>query len=224
MALLVSHRDEESYFGDELQLDVGQKLHFAEMIFWLLAERRPTAAELAVFGLILNLSIDHGSETPSAKATIAATKAGHPISEAVASGIKEIDHVHGGAQEALMPILYQMVKGNVSAATIIRDYLLRKERVPGFGHRLYTKVDPRAELILTTLQAHSLGEEYIKAGCSLGQTLKQVTGKDLPFNIDGAIAVALCAFDFPSALGAAVFIVARTPGLCAHFISNRPET
>jgi len=46
-------------------------------------------------------------------------------------------------------------------------------------------------------------------------------GQKLPLNIDGAIAVALCSFGWDPKLGKAVFIIARTPGLCGQFLNNQ---
>ena len=41
-------------------------------------------------------------------------------------------------------------------------------------------------------------------------------GRDLPVNIDGAIAAILCEIDFPASLANAVFMVARIAGILAH--------
>jgi len=50
--------------------------------------------------------------------------------------------------------------------------------------------------------------------------LEAQKGKKLPLNIDGAIAVALCSFGWDSKLGKAVFLIARTPGLCGQYLTN----
>ena len=221
MALSVNHRGQEALFCNESHLGVSQKKRFSEMIFWLLSEHQPTISELTVFELILNLSIDHGPDTPSALAIISTAQAGKSISEAVAAGISQINDTHGGAQELLMEILYKMVKEKIPAKTIIDDYLNRKARVAGFGHRLYTEFDPRAELIINTLEKQKLGQEFISAGRRVGRELFKQTGKKLPLNIDGAIAIALCAFGWSPALGKAVFIIARTPGLCGQYLNAK---
>ena len=222
MALSINHSGEgrEILFGQESHLAVSRKRGFAEMIFWLLSERQPNAAELKVFELIFNLSIDHGPNTPSAKITIESAKAGKTIGEAVAAGVREINDTHGGAQEALMPILYKIVKEKAKPEAIVADFVKKKIRLPGFGHRLYKNTDPRAELILDTLGANNLGRDFITVARNLAEELRRQTGKVLPLNIDGAIAVTLCAFGWPPALGKAVFIIARTPGLCGQFINH----
>jgi len=43
-----------------------------------------------------------------------------------------------------------------------------------------------------------------------------VLGRELPINVDGALAGILCELDFPPSLANAFFIMARIPGLVAH--------
>lgn len=221
MALSLRHQDTEAKLGESSHLKLSRERRFAELIFELLSERQPTAEELRVFELILNLSIDHGPDTPSAQATIAAARAGETISGSVAAGIQEINDIHGGAQEVLMPLLYKIVKEGITPEAIVAEFVAKKSRLPGFGHRLYTQTDPRAELILQTLQESNLGQDYIIAVRHLGEELTKQTSKILPLNIDGAIAVALCAFAWPPELGKAVFIIARTPGLCGQYLNSK---
>ena len=221
MALIVKHKGDESYLGDKPLLKLARDKSFSELIFTLLAEREPTKWELSVFELILNISIDHGPETPSAKAVVEKAKGGESIGESIAAGVREINDVHGGAQEALMPILYKMVKEKLSAENIVKEFVENKKRLPGFGHRLYKENDPRAELIIATLVENGLGEDYITASRALQKSLKDITGKTLPLNIDGAIAIVLCAFGLSPELGKPIFMIARTPGLCAHYLNNK---
>ena len=225
-------------FGDEDHLQVAQTRSFASLIFELLSEKIPTEQELKVFELILNLSIDHGPDTPSAVKVIEEAKEGENISEAVAEGIEQINDTHGGAQEKLMEILYQL-KGDVilgSVATpgsskdsgqarmtvkvLVEDSLKEGERIPGFGHRIYKDTDPRAQLILDTLKDNGFDDKFTKIAKDLEKELEIQKGKRLPVNIDGAIAVALCSFDWSSKLGKAVFIIARTPGLCGQYLKS----
>ena len=223
MALTVKHTGSEAFLGDKPLLKLARDKSFAELIFFVLTEREPSKDELAVFELILNLSIDHGEDAPSAKVLIEKAKSGETIGEAVAAGVREINDTHGGAQEGLMPILYKMVKEKVLAEGIINECLRNKKRLPGFGHRLYKESDPRAELIIKTLEEKNLGVDYITAVRALEKSLAEITGKQLPLNIDGAIATALCAFGLASVLGKPIFMISRIVGLCAHYVSARME-
>ncbi len=109
MARTIIHNENgDAKWGDSDHLEIAQTRSFTSLIFELLSEKVPTEAELKVFELILNLSIDHGPDTPSAVKVIEAAKTGKNISEAVSEGIEQINDVHGGAQEKLMEILYEI--------------------------------------------------------------------------------------------------------------------
>ncbi len=46
--------------------------------------------------------------------------------------------------------------------------------------------------------------------------VKEALGRDLPMNVDGAVAAVLCEMDFPPEMGNGLFAIARTVGLTAH--------
>lgn len=219
MAKTIVHDElENAKWGGEEHLKVSEARSFAQMIYELLSEKTPNGFELNTFELILNLSIDHGPNAPSAKATIEASKEGKSISESVARGIEQINESHGGAIEPAMELLYKIKNDKLDIKEVVEKYLSEGKRMPGFGHRIYT-VDPRAQLIFGILRGEN-HTEFIEIAKRIEEELKSQKGKVLPVNIDGAIAVTLCSFGWEARLANAVFIIARTPGLCAHYINN----
>ncbi len=222
MAKTITHKNDTAYFGVEPHLEVAPSKGFVELTFELLTERAPTEAEKAIFELILNLSIDHGPETPSALQVIQAAEEGKSMSEAVAAGILQIGDKHGGAAEPGMKFLYKIHEDDLDEAgikSLIEEYLAEQRIIGGFGHRIY-QVDPRAELIITKLQQYDLGLDYIKLARAIEHELEAQKGRKLPLNVDGAIAVAFCTFGFKPELGKAVFMIARMPGLIGQYLNS----
>ncbi len=216
MAKTVYHQELKSFFGNQDHLALAQTQTSSQMVFELLSERKPTKKELELFDLILNLSIDHGPDTPSAIETIKAAREGKTISESLAAGVLQINDRHGGAIEPLMKIIYQIKDGKKTIAQVLEE----NNRMPGFGHRIYKNQDPRAQLILNKSE-QLLGENpYAKIVGEIEIELEKKTGKKLVINIDGAIAAVLCGFGFDPKLGKAVFLVARTPGLIGQYLNN----
>lgn len=211
---------ESSKWGEEDHLEVSKQKTFSQMIFELLSERNPNSEELKLFDLMLNLSIDHGPQTPSAIVTIEASKQGKTISEAVSEGILQINDSHGGAIEPAMENLYKVNQSQSSVGDLIKDYIDQDKKLPGFGHRIYKDIDPRARFILDSLQEIGGSEKFSEIEREFQSELEKQTGKHLPINIDGAIAVVLCSMGFESKTGKAFFLIARTPGLCAQFLNN----
>jgi citrate synthase len=224
MARTITHVDNDetkpALFGQLDHMEAAKNMDFSSMIFEVLTEKPPTPEELKLLNLILNLSIDHGPSSPSAAATIEAAKSGKTMGESVGEGLFQIGDRHGGAGGPLMEILYKIKNGEGTVENIVRDNLNSGKRIPGMGHRVYKDKDPRAQLIMQTADQNGIASEYIQIAQDLRDELEKQSGKSLPINIDGAIAAVFCGFGLKPELGIAVFIIARTPGLCAHFINN----
>ncbi|OGE31109.1 hypothetical protein A2631_05565 [Candidatus Daviesbacteria bacterium RIFCSPHIGHO2_01_FULL_44_29] len=220
MAKTIHHSEDntKSFFGKEDHLEVAQARSFSDMIFELLSEQKPTPEQSKLFELILNLSIDHGPDTPSAVATIAATKEGKTISQSVAAGLEQITDRHGGAVEPCMRFLYEVKSAEGRVQSLIKEYLAQGKLISGFGHRIYT-VDPRAQLILASVEKQS-PSSFGELAQEIEKELKEQKGKALPLNIDGAIAVVLCTWGWEPRLANAVFIIARVPGLCGQYLNT----
>lgn len=219
MAKTVKHVDELPYFGNEPLLTIAPKRNFAGMIFELLSGKTPNEHEQKMFETILNISIDHGPDTPSAVEVIKAAKDGKTISESVAAGILQINNTHGGAIEPAMTNFYEIRNKELSIKNYVKEQLEKGNRLPGFGHRIY-EVDPRTQMLFELAKSEGIKTEFIDIAKEIESELKSQKGKALPCNIDGAIAAILCAFGWDSKLGKAVFIIARTPGLCGQFLDN----
>lgn len=215
--------DLKTYFGEEDHLEISQQRSFAEMIYEVLTSEKPSPEKLSIFELILNLTIDHGPDTPSTVELIKSAKAGKSMSESLAAAIMQIGDRHGGAAEPGMEFLYRIKNEQLNVHDLVKEYLDNHKVIGGFGHRIY-KIDPRAELIFNKLKAAGLGDEYIEIMHEIEKELELQKGKHLPINIDGAIAVAFCSFGFEPRLGKAIFFIARTPGLLAHFLNNSDLT
>lgn len=227
MARTITHIDNDetkpALFGEQDHMEAAKNMDFAEMIFEVLTEKKPSGAQLKLLNLILNLSIDHGPNSPSAVATIDAAKGGKTMGESVGAGLSQIGDRHGGAGGPLMEIMYKIQKGEATFKEVIKELIASEKRLPGVGHRVYKDLDPRAQLILKTASENGIGEEYVKIVNELRDELEKQSGKSLPVNIDGAIAAVFCGFGLKPELGIAIFIIARAPGLCAHYI-NTPKS
>lgn len=230
MARTITHQDNDetkpALFGSRDHLEVSKNSTFTQMVFELLTEREPSEAETKLLDLILNLSIDHGPNSPSGVETIKAAKEGKTMGESVGLGLSQIGDRHGGAGGPLMEILYMIKESKVSNESeeskikqLVEQYIKEEKRIPGLGHRVYKDKDPRAQLIMEKAKEFGVGVEYVETVRGLRDELEKQSGKSLPVNIDGAIAAVFCGFGLDPKLGIAVFIIARTPGLCGQFLN-----
>lgn len=226
MAITITRKNEqdeasEPMFGLHDYVEYSGQVTFIGLVFESLTGRVPSEQELKLFNLILNLGFDNGPGSPSASATIGATKEGQSMGPAVAAGVSQLNEKHGGAGEPLMEILYSLKSQESSVKEIVEEYKTEGKRMPGFGHRIYKDIDPRAKILMDTAKENKVGVEYLDLLETLHQELNQQLGKNLPINVDGAIAAVFCGLGLEPKMGLAVYIIARTPGLIAHFLNTQ---
>lgn len=181
-----------------------------------------TVDEADLLGACLVASIDHGSLSPSALVTrtIASTRAA-PMS-GLAGGILAFGELHGAVVSRAMRVLASAPDdGDLDAwaGGVFEAERAADRRLPGIGHRWHHH-DLRAERLLQVASPLSDGrrEAAVRA---LAAQVSRHSGKPVPVNIDGALAVALTALRLDPAYGDFLFAIARSFGLAAHFVEEQ---
>jgi citrate synthase len=206
------------YRIDELMSEIT----FSQAIFLALRGELPTPEVAKLIDAILVSSIDHGASPPSALAARTAASTGAPINAAVAAGILSINRFHGAAIYDCMGVILeglQRARANQEslqkiAIELVAEYKIAKKRIAGLGHRIH-KNDPRTKRLFDIAKKVGVASDGVAMIREL-QRAVQSGGKDLPINVDGAIAALLVDMGVPRDLGNAFFIMARVPGLVAH--------
>lgn len=199
--------------------DIMDKLTYAEVVYLILKGELPSEPEAALMNAILVSSVDHGASPPSALGARTVMSGGNSLNAAVAGGILVIGDTHGGAIENSAHIMQEwaLKEGTpTELAGQLVDWLKEsKKRMPGFGHRLH-KVDPRTGKLFEIAEQHGFSGRHIELCQAIEKTLAEKTGRQLPINVDGAIAAVISDMGFDWRLGKAFFIISRVPGLVAH--------
>jgi citrate synthase len=199
------------------------RVPFAHVVFLVLKGELPTEAQGRVMDAMLVASVDHGATPPSALAARTVTSGGAPLTTGIAAGIMAINRYHGGAIEGCMRVLLEAVDRKraqgqdalTAARELVEEYRAQKKRIPGYGHRIHSN-DPRTQKLFAICEQEGVAGEYVEMGHAIRQAMKETLGRDLPMNVDGAIAAVLCELDFPPEMGNGIFAIARTVGLTAH--------
>jgi citrate synthase len=204
-------------------VDLMGRRSFADVVFLILKGELPSSAEGRMMDAILTSSVDHGVTPPSSLATRTVISGGNPLNAAVAAGILTIGESHGGAIEQCARILQEWA-AKPGHLRLLADELLkhlseRGLRMPGFGHRLH-KIDPRTARLFTLANELKFSGRHQELAKALESAFK-VTGKELPINVDGAIAAVISDMGFDWQLGKGFFIISRTVGLVAHAHEER---
>ncbi len=142
VALFDRYRKGKSFVAPDVTLSL------AGNFLWMLTGARPTPSMERALDVCLVLHADHGlnASTFAARVTIATQSDMYSAATSAVGTLK--GPLHGGANQEVMEMLLEI--GDLSKVDeYIKSKLARKERIMGFGHRVYKAYDPRATYLKT---------------------------------------------------------------------------
>jgi len=173
-----------------------------------------------IFDTILVLYADHefNASTFSARVT-ASTMA--DMYAAVTTGLGTLKGpLHGGANEETMKMLQELDSPD-DAESWVKDRLARKQKIMGFGHRVYKKGDSRVPMMreLARQLGQRFGQDHWVPVCERLEAVMQ-REKQLCANVDLYAAPVFHLLGIPSELNTPIFACSRISGWCAHVIEQ----
>jgi citrate synthase len=205
-------------------VELSQRASFTDLIFLLHRGRLPGEGERRLLDAILIGGADHGAGAPScAAARLAASGNRQSMSAALAAGLLTIGEEHGGAgarcMETIAAGLERAQRESLSIEEAARKIAVeareQRKRLPGFGHRVHTTVDPRVGPMFAMARGYGVAGDGVTFIEALGRAISEVV-KPLPINIDGALAALLHDMGFASSAGMLIFLISRTAGITAE--------
>ncbi|MEQ9105567.1 MAG: citrate synthase [Rhodothermales bacterium] len=193
----------------------------AANFLYMLSGAEPGAAAERTFDACLILHAEHGLNASTfAGRVIAATLS--DIYSAISGAIGGLKGpLHGGANIKVMEMLEDMDRSGADPATDVRARLARKERIMGFGHRVYKTVDPRATILKAMVDEMS-AERGTRKWFDMSVAIMDVMAeeKGLYPNVDFFSASVYGTLDIPTDLFTPVFAMARITGWTAHLLEQ----
>ena len=198
-------------------------LGHAANFLYMLTGRRPDALETRAFDTALVLHADHELNASTFAARVAAGTLTDVHSAVVAAIGALKGPLHGGANADVMRLLLEIGADSTDARVEqeIRARLARKEKIPGFGHRVYRTEDPRATHLRRLSQ-----EVGRRAGNTrwfeMSQRIEAVVKADkgLNANVDFYSATTYYTLGIPVDLFTPIFAVSRISGWTAHVLEQ----
>lgn len=193
--------------------------HSANFLY-LLRGKEPPAADVKAFDVSLILYAEHEFNASTFTARVVCSTESDLHSSIVAAIGALKGRLHGGANEKVMDLL-RASGGSKTADKWIRDALVRKERVMGFGHRVYKTGDVRAGIL----------KEYARKAADAGgladwektaEIIEQVMAseKNLFPNLDWPAGRLYNALGLQVPLYTPIFVMSRVAGWSAHVIEQ----
>jgi citrate synthase len=187
---------------------------------YMLRGEPPTELERKAMRLLMVLHADHGMNASTFTArVIASTLADMHSSLSGALGALK-GPLHGGANERVMEMILKIGQVDMVPA-YIEGMLENKQRIMGFGHRVYRVEDPRATHLrkYSELLCSANGEKHLyEISKSIEDTV--MAAKGIYPNVDFYSATVQHALKIPPEYYTAVFAASRAAGWIAHIMEQ----
>ncbi len=194
--------------------------HAANFLLLLNGEKPSETAERALdIALILHADHELNASTFAARVTAATLSDMH---SAVTSAIGALKGpLHGGANEAVFHILEKIDSTGAEPVAYVRDMLAKKQKISGFGHRVYRTEDPRATHLRRMSEdlCQSSGQpKWFEMSHAIEKFVK--AEKKLNANVDFYSASTYHVLGIDVDLFTPIFAVSRISGWTAHVIEQ----
>lgn len=131
--------------------------------------------------------------------------------------------LHGGAPARVLPMIEE-VERTGDARAVVKAILDRKDKLMGFGHRVYRAEDPRAKVLRATaerLKAPRFEVARALEQAALAELRERRPDRAIETNVEFWAAVMLDFAGVPPTMMPAMFTCGRTAGWCAHILEQK---
>lgn len=201
-------------------------LGYAANFLYMLNEQEPDPFAARIFDISLTLHAEHTINASTFSAMVTASTLTDPYA-VIASAVGTLaGPLHGGASEEVIEMLEEI--GSVeNVRPYLDDRLERKQRIMGFGHRVYKVKDPRASILqqLAEQLFEKFGQDkYYDIAVELEKAVEERLGDRGIFpNVDFYSGLVYSKLGIPTDLFTPVFAISRAAGWLAHWKEQLAE-
>ena len=201
-----------------------KSLSHAANFLWQLNGEKPSETATRAFDVALILHADHELNASTfAARVIAATLS--DVHSAVTGAIGALKGpLHGGANEAVMHMLFAIDAAGEDPVEHVREMFAAKQKISGFGHRVYHTEDPRAthlRKMSEDLGRSSGNLKWYEMSHAIEQFVK--AEKKLNANVDFYSASTYTTLGIDMDLFTPIFAISRISGWAAHIIEQHDD-
>ncbi|MGC6768612.1 citrate/2-methylcitrate synthase [Enterococcus sp. LJL51] len=196
----------------------------AENFLYMLTGEEPDSMQIYGMNQALVLHADHDFNASTFTARVCSSTLSDVYSCITAAIGALKGPLHGGANEKVFDMLREIAEGNLSVEEYLDYKLDRKEKVMGFGHRVYKTEDPRKKHLKRLAQKLTAADDkqhWYFLSCQIEQYLKEKKG--LIPNVDFYSATVYHCLGIDSDLFTLLFAMSRVSGWLGHVHEQKEE-
>ena len=203
-------------------LEPQSDLSHAANFLYMLEGKEPEQEAVDAMDLDFLLHAEHGANASAFAGRVTASTLADLHSSIVTAIGTLKGPLHGGAAEAVQKMTSEI--GDPSnAEAYIKDKLEKKERIMGFGHRVYRAEDPRARHMRERSKA--LGEkmghsEWYQILTQVEKDMSPYQSRGIFVNVDFYAGSVYALLGLPEDLFVPIFAIGRIPGWCVEILEQ----
>jgi citrate synthase len=202
------------------------KLSYAANFLWMLNGEKPKEKESKIMDLCLILHAEHGVCASTFGALVTSSTLADVYSSIVSAIGTLKGYLHGGANEQVIRML-ERIGGPENVEKYISNVIKKKEKIMGFGHRVYKALDPRARILKKYARdlTDKRDEVLFKTALKVEELMEKKYGpKGIYPNVDFYSGFVYKALGIPTDLFTSIFAMARAAGWIAHILEYRESS
>lgn len=207
--------------GDE-HIHPVDELSLAGNFLYMMTGERPDPQEEHILDVCLILHADHTMNASTFSGRVVGSTLADPYS-VVSSALGALSGpLHGGANEDVMAIL-DKIDAPKKARPFIEGMISRKEKIPGFGHRVYKALDPRARILKKYAEqlSRKSGSPRFEIALEVEKVVKEhYAEKGIWANVDFFSGIVYAELGIPRDCFTPIFAMARVSGWLAHWLEQ----
>ncbi len=203
-------------------IEPNREISHAANFLYMMNGELPSEEHTSIMDQDFVLHADHGLNASAFTARVVAST-GADYYSAITSAIATLSGpLHGGAAENVMHMINEIETPD-HVEEYISNLLKNRQRVMGFGHRVYKSIDPRASHLRKGLRAliDKTGEQILFMKLeNIQKAMHKYTKHGIYANVDFFAGVIYHLLGIPKELFVPIFAVGRVPGWTIQIIEQ----
>jgi citrate synthase len=186
---------------------------YAERFYHLITGKKdPLKAKY--LGMLMILYMEHEFNASTFALRVTASTLADPVSSFTTALATLKGPLHGGANAEILDF-FKNFKGPDEAVKYVDEQVAKGEKVMGFGHRIYKRLDPRAQFVKSKLKEIAPDSKVLQIAEAVENRMWEK--KSVPANLDFYAAIYMDILGIPQDFYTPLFAASRVFGWIAHY-------